>query len=112
MILYPEGDWKEFKGTGKKPFFFMCKFCGQVEYFEDSNSYDKACVNCDNTRWDSGHIFSPITHDTAIQWFILTSGWLKVHLIAQLLDSKNLKHMAIGQIFYDLVFVEEKVKMI
>lgn len=110
-VIYPEGDWKEFKGTDKKPFFFLCKFCGQVEYFGDSNSYDKACTNCENTRWNLGHIFTPITIDTAINWFVLTTGWLKDLLIAQLIEATDMKHKAIGKCFYELVFVNNRVKL-
>lgn len=110
QLIYPEGDWKHFKGTGKKPYFFMCKFDSQIIYLENSDSWGVACPNCENTSW-FGHLWLPITLDTAIQWFILTTGWLKDLLIADLLDSVNKKYKSIGELFYKLVFEDEKVKL-
>lgn len=104
-IIYPEGDWKHFKGTGRKPFFFMCKFCSQIIYKEDSDAWNDSCPNCDIPRK-----FMPITFSTTLNWLNLTTGWFKEELIAQLLESSTKKHIKIGGIFYNHLFVKGTFK--
>lgn len=106
MVVYPEGDWKYFKGKKRKPYFFMCKSCSQIHYYYDSDSWSKTCRNC-----ESKGKFMPIILETVVDWMKLTNGWFKEEVVAQLIESPIIKHRRIGEVFYKAFFVDGSLKL-